>query len=344
MTSLADWPCVALPLAELAPRTTMRVGGQAELLLEPTSPEEFQQAYKTCLERGIAPYILGGGANLLVADGVLPGVVIATERLRRVFRPGAGGESEEESLAEMPGEFDMALPSGSMVQDDPARDPRLVVWAGCTLPALLRAARDLGYSGLEGLVGVPGSLGGGVAMNAGGRWGDMWDVVESVRVLDADGEFKDVARADCTPTYRNGGLGEEWVVGAVLKFEPKPRLLIQEAMSDYLRTKNKVQPVTEWSAGCIYKNPPAEDADGRSAGELIERSGAKELSCGDAAVSERHGNFIVNRGKARAADVFELMQTVRTHVLDATGVELEYEVKRWMGDTGEMGAGASRPT
>ncbi len=341
MTSLADWPCVALPRADLAPRTTMRVGGQAELLLEPANPDEFQQARKACVERGIVPRILGGGANLLVADGVLPGVVIATERLRRVFRPGAGGESEEEAVAQMPGEFDMELPSGEIVQDDPARDPRLVAWAGCTLPHLLRTARDLGYSGLEGIVGVPGSLGGGVAMNAGGRWGDMWDVVESVRVLDSGGEFKDLARVDCTPTYRNGGLGNEWVVGAVLKFEPKPTPLIQEAMSDYLRTKNKVQPVTEWSAGCIFKNPPAEVSDGRSAGLLVEQSGGKELTCGGAAVSERHGNFIVNRGKACAAHVFELMETVRKHVLDATGVELEYEVKRW---TNEPDEGEARPS
>lgn len=313
----------------------MRVGGLAELLLEPANPDEFQQACKACVERGIMPRILGGGANLLVADGVLPGVVIATERLRRVFRPGAGGGSEEEALAQMPGEFDMELPSGEVVQDDPARDPRLVVWAGCTLPALLRAARDLGYSGLEGIVGVPGSLGGGIAMNAGGRWGDMWDVVESVRVMDSDGEFKDMARADCTPTYRNGGLGDVWVVGAVLKFEPKPRLEIQEAMKEYLRIKNKVQPVTEWSAGCIFKNPPAEVSDGRSAGQLVEQSGAKQLTCGDAVVSKRHGNFIVNKGKARAADVFELMETVRRHVLDATGVELEYEVKRWTNEPDE---------
>lgn len=309
------------------------------MLLEPADPDEFRAAYRACLERGIVPRILGGGANLLVADGVLPGVVIATERLRRIFRPGAGAESEQEALDQAPEEFDMQLPSGKMVQDDPARDPRLVVWAGCTLPALLRAARDLGYSGLEGIVGVPGSLGGGVAMNAGGRWGDMWDVVESVRVLDGTGEFKDLARADCTPTYRNGGLGNEWVVGAVLKFEPKPRPLIQEAMSDYLRTKNKVQPVTEWSAGCIFKNPPAEVSDGRSAGQLVEQSGAKELTCGDAVVSGRHGNFIVNKGKARAADVFELMETVRKHVLDATGVELEYEVERW---TNEPDEGESR--
>jgi len=314
----------------------MRVGGQAELLLEPKNPDEFQKACKACVERGIAPIrILGGGANILVADGVLRGVVIATACLQRVFRPGAGGESEEEASAEMPGEFDMELPSAAMVQDDPARDPRLVAWAGCTLPKLLRTARELGYSGLEGIVGVPGSLGGGVAMNAGGRWGDMWDVVESVRVLGAGGEFKDLARADCTPTYRNGGLGNEWVVGAVLKFEPKPRLQIQEAMSEYLITKNKVQPVTAWSAGCIFKNPPAEVSDGRSAGQLIEQSGAKGLSCGDAEVSERHGNFIVNRGKACAADVFELMEAIRKHVLDATGVELENEVKIWRNEPDE---------
>lgn len=335
MTSSNDWPCPAIHLADLAPLTTMHVGGQAEWLLIPRNPEAFQRAWKACLERGIAPRILGGGANIIVADGVLGGVVITTVDMKYVFRPPAGGRSEEEALAQMPGEFDMELPSAEVVQDDPARDPRFVAWAGCTLPALVNKANKIGYSGLEGLVGVPGTLGGGVAMNAGGRWGDMWDVVESVRVLDGTGEFKDLARADCTPTYRNGGLGDEIVVGAVLKFEPKPRPQIQEAMSEYLLTKREVQPVTERSAGCIFKNPPAEVSDNRSAGQLVEQSGAKGLSCGDAAVSDLHGNFIVNRGKARAADVFELMEAIRKHVLDAKGVELEYEVKIWRNEPDE---------
>ncbi len=322
MTSSATWPCAALPLADLSARTTIRVGGRAEWLLEPATPEELREAWLAALEFGVTPRVLGGGANIAIDDGVLPGVVIGTDRLRRVFRPlAAGDEAGDEHSA--------LAPPSAMVLPDPAEDPRLVAWCGATLPSLLRAARDLGYSGLEGLVGVPGNVGGGVAMNAGGRWGEMWDVVESVRVLEPDGELRDLPRDECAPTYRNGGLGGRVVVGVVLKFRPEPRLTVAARMKDYLREKNKVQPVTERSAGCTFKNPDPELAGGRSAGELLDDVGAKALARGDAIVSPLHANFIINRGNATAADVFTLMEDMRDLVAQKTGIALEFEVKRW---------------
>jgi len=295
----------------------MHVGGTVRWLLDPKTPDELRAAYVAARERGFEVRVLGGGANTVIDDGELDCVVISTEKLRRIFRPGRGGDVDEE------------LPPGEMVQDDPAEDPRLVAWAGASLPSVLRAARDLGYTGLEGLVGVPGHLGGGVAMNAGGRWGDMWDVIESVRVMDASGELTDLARAEHQPAYRNGMLGERIVMGAVLRFENAPKPLIQERMREYLQEKNRVQPVTEWSCGCVFKNPDKELADGRSAGQLIEEVGGKQLARGEAIVSPLHGNFIVNRGAATAADVFTLMEDVQDLVAQKTGIRLEFEVKRW---------------
>jgi len=295
----------------------MRVGGRVEWLLEPKTPEEFHEAYQAARERGSVPRVLGGGANIVIDDGVLPGVVITTEKMRRIFRPQAGGGVDSE------------LPPDQMAPPAPADDPRLVAWAGASLPTLLRAARDLGFSGLEGIVGVPGQVGGGVAMNAGGRWGEMWDVVESVRVIDTDGTLRDLAREDCRPTYRNGGLGERVVLGAVLRFDVVPRPVVQERMREYLQAKNKVQPVTEWSAGCVFKNPDPELSDGRSAGRLVDECGGKELRRGDAHVSELHANFIINRGRATAVDVFTLMEDVQDLVAQKTGIRLEFEVKRW---------------
>ena len=131
----------------------MHVGGRVEWLLEPATPLEFERAWRAAVERGLPVRVLGGGANVVIDDGLLPGAVICTERMRRVFRPTAA--SPQSSLEE-------EVSRGEMVLPDPAEDPRLVAWAGCTLPALLRAARDLGYAGLEGLVGVPGHVGGGV--------------------------------------------------------------------------------------------------------------------------------------------------------------------------------------
>lgn len=326
-SSPSAWPCVALPHADLAGRTTLKVGGRAEWLLEPATPEEFQSAWCAARERGLTPRILGGGANLVIDDGVLPGVVITTDRMRRVFRALPEGENTPDSEL-----MSNEIPSGAMAPRDPADDPRLVCWAGLTMPALLRSARDLGYTGLEGIVGVPGQVGGGVAMNAGGRWGDIWDCLELVRVLDPDGSFVDIARADADPQYRNGNLGGRPVVGAVFRFECEPKLVIQERMSEYLRHKRKVQPVTELSAGCVFKNPDPEVSDGKSAGQLVDETGGKELSVGDAIVSPLHGNFIVNRAKATATDVFTLMDTLRDHVAQKVGIELVFEVKRWRAD------------
>lgn len=298
----------------------MRVGGLVEWLLEPATPDELREAFAAARETGETVRILGGGANLVIDDGVLPGVVVSTTRLRRIFRPSSGDGGED-----IAGE----IPSSRVAPANPADDPRLVVWSGATLPSVVRAARDLGYAGLEGLVGVPGNVGGGVAMNAGGKWGDMWDVVETVRVLTPEGELVDRERADCNPTYRNGGLGDDIVTGAVLRFTPEPRPAIEARMREYLLEKRTVQPVTEWSAGCIFKNPDPELSDGRSAGRLVDEAGGKQRTRGDAIVSPRHANFIVNRGGATATDVFTLMEDIQDMVAQKAGIQLEFEVKRW---------------
>ena len=157
----------------------MRVGGRAQWLLEPKSPDELCRALVAAREQGYEVRMLGGGANLIVEDGVLPGVVIGTDCLDRVFRPEV--DATDDPYAE-------DVPTTRVAPTSRTDDPRLVAWCGASLPGLVRKASDLGWSGLEGLVGVPGHLGGGVMMNAGGRWGDLWDVIESVRVLSLDGE------------------------------------------------------------------------------------------------------------------------------------------------------------
>lgn len=329
-TSSQPWPCAALAHAELAPRTTLRVGGRAEWLLEPATPDEFAAAFVAARERGLPVRVLGGGANLLVDDGLHRGVVLTTVRLRRLFRPTGGGESQDELAAQPEG----LLPSERVAPPDVAEDPRLVAWAGCTLPALVRAARDLGLGGLEGLAGVPGHVGGGVAMNAGGRGGELWDVVESVRLLAPDGTVADLAREDARPRYRDGGLGERIVLGAVLRLVPASKAELRERVRAYLVEKNRVQPVSEHSCGCIFKNPDPERSAGRSAGRLIDECGGKGRVRGDAIVSPLHGNFIVNRGAATAADVLGLVDELRDLVAQRTGIELELEVKRWRAEGG----------
>ncbi len=342
MNSTASWPCAALYRAELAPRTTMRVGGVAEWLLEPANPNEFAEAWCAARERGFRPRILGGGANLLIADGLFEGVVMTTERMGRVFRPRHGEHTGAVALddAAQGGEdagapFEPLLPPTEVLERD--QDPRLVAWAGAGMPGLVRTARELGWSGLEGLVGVPGHLGGGVAMNAGGRWGELWDVVESVRVLTPEGQLEDRHRADCEPRYRDANLGGAIVLGAVLRLAVGNREAIQSTIRQYLSEKSAAQPVTERSCGCVFKNPDPELSEGRSAGQLIEACGAKGLQRGRAVVSPKHGNFIVNRGGASATDVYLLIEDVRRLVRERAGVELENEVKTWDDSRAESG-------
>jgi UDP-N-acetylmuramate dehydrogenase len=326
MNSSTTWPCAALRGADLSGRTTMKVGGSVRWLLEPATPEEFHDAWTLVRERELDGRILGGGANLLIADGELDLTVLCTTRMARIFRPGIearGGAALEAEGEEAIGQISAVAPV------ERERDPRLVAWAGASLPGLLRAARDLGWSGLEGLVGVPGTAGGATAMNAGGRWGDFWDVVETVRVLTSEGELRDIERADSSPTYRNGGLGDNLVVGVVLALEVSTRAAVTEAMATYLREKNAVQPVTESSCGCIFKNPDQDLSEGRSAGQLLDSCGAKNLRRGDAVISPRHANFIINKGSARASDVLALIEDARELVAQKTGIRLETEVRIW---------------
>jgi UDP-N-acetylmuramate dehydrogenase len=323
MSTTLSWPCAALEDADLSLRTTLRVGGRADWLLEPIRPEEFVAAWHAARERGYEPRVLGGGANSIIPDGRLPLVVITTDRMGRVFRPRAGdGPPEQEGE-----EFDPAWPALEPSQRE--HDTRLVAWAGAGLPGLARITRDLGWSGFEALVGVPGHLGGGIAMNAGGRWGAVWDVVEAVRVLTAAGEVRDLARAECAPRYRDGGLGGAIVLGAVLRFRVSTAEEVRARMQEYLREKSAAQPVTERSAGCIFKNPDRERSGGRTAGQLIELAGGKGRTRGDAIVSPKHANFIVNRGRARASDVLQLIEELRDLVQEREGIRLETEVKIW---------------
>jgi UDP-N-acetylmuramate dehydrogenase len=295
----------------------MRVGGRAEWLLEPATPEELRQAVVAAREVGHEPRILGGGANLIVDDGVLNGVVITTDRMRRVFRPlvASAGLVEEPDARIAPAAREAGL--------------QLVSWAGTTHQKLLTTASELGWSGLEGLAGVPGQVGGGVAMNAGGKWGGMWDQVERVLVVDEAGELVEKMREQCSPTYRNGGLGRNIVASVLLKFRLDEVLAVKLRAREFLMAKNKVQPVSLWSAGCIFKNPDPQVSDGRTAGQLVDQVGLRGTRIGDAEITELHGNFFVNRGQATARDLLALIERARRSVAERTGVVLENEVKVW---------------
>lgn len=300
----------------------MRVGGAVEWLLEPANPHELAASIVAAREQGFVPRILGGGANLIVGDGVLPGVVITTDRVSRFFRPLPGG-SPSDSLRhgdEMTARL-TPLPREIGLQ--------FVAWAGVTMPKLVRSAAAMGWKGVECLAGVPGNVGGGIAMNAGGRYGEMWDVVERLLVVDEQGQLLEFERSQFQPRYRNGGLEGLVVASALLRFQLDTIAEVTERGRQYLLEKNRVQPVTEWSAGCVFKNPDKEKSSGRSAGRLVEECGGLGRERGDAIVSPKHGNYIVNRGHATAVDVLTLIEDVHDLVAQKTGIDLEREVKVW---------------
>jgi len=323
MSSSDTYPCAFTRRAPLAERSTLRVGGSAELLLEPADPAQLVEAVQWVRERGLTLHLLGGGANTILPDGVIGGAVVTTDRLKRTFRHVppelSGGDSGDPYSESTP---------RTMLPED-GGEPILVSWAGTSLPGLVTIAKGLGWTGLEGLAGVPGTLGGGVAMNAGGSWGALWDVIAQVRVLRADGEVVDLQRDECSPSYRNGNLGDGIVLGAVLHLKRSTKKQVADAVRDYLRYKRDVQPVTEASAGCVFKNPDPNLSGGKSAGRLIDEAGLKGTSRGGALVSPKHGNYIVNTGGATAADVLALIAHCQTVVADKFGVALEREVKLW---------------
>ncbi len=287
-TAFAEARARAVRLAE---RTSLRVGGTPEWLFEPTSAEEAAEAVRLCRRHGVPWRALGGGSNLVVLSGTLAGAVVDTRRLRRVEVEG----------------------------------DRVRAGAGVPFPALVRLALSHGVPALAGCPGIPGTVGGAVAMNAGGRFGCVADALREVEAVDADGRrfTRRVTAADFG--YRRSPFGDALVTGATFRRDPQADLVLLRRVYDEARAeKQRSQPLSSWSAGCVFKNPP-----GTSAGRLIDAAGLKGRREGGAVVSDRHANFIVNDQHASGEDVLRLIEEVRAAVRDRHGVDLELEVRVW---------------
>jgi len=278
----------------LSDYTTLRVGGPAALFFEPHRPEDLAGLLTQLELDGIPWRMLGAGANSVPGDDGFDGAVIHTGGMRRIFQDQNGFR----------------------------------VWAGATLPSLIRAAYELGLSGFENLIGVPGQLGGALAMNAGSaQWG-IWDIVENVTVwVPGVGEHLKIEEHNpesIKPGYRDGNLQDMVVLEALLRLEKSSKPAIKHKQEQLLLSKNSTQPVTVPSAGCAFKNPT-----GDSAGRLLDASGLKGLQVGEAKVSTKHANFIVNHGNATACDIVELLNIMHAKVLAEQQVDLVRELVVW---------------
>jgi UDP-N-acetylenolpyruvoylglucosamine reductase len=274
----------------LARHTTLRVGGPADVYVEPASEEDLAKVLAYCHERSRPFFVLGRGSNLLVKDGGFRGVVVCLvhQHFSRIETTGQ----------------------------------RLRCGAGAKLKAVAVEARRNGLAGLEFLEGIPGSLGGALRMNAGAMGSAVFDVVESVRLMSFDGKVQEQAAGELASAYRScPALKTHIAVAAVLCGQAGSRESIEQRMNEYSRKRWKSQPAAP-SAGCMFKNPSLIPA-----GKLIDELGLKGTRAWGAKVSAEHGNFIVNDGSATARDVLELIEIVRQRVRAERGIELETEVQ-----------------
>jgi UDP-N-acetylenolpyruvoylglucosamine reductase len=274
----------------LAKRTTLRVGGPADLYVEPASEEDLAAVLKFCAVQGIAFFVLGRGSNLLVRDAGFRGVVIC-----------------------------LAHPQFSRIE---IMGECLRCGAGARLKSVAVEAKRHGLAGLEFLEGIPGGIGGALRMNAGAMGSSLFEVVESVRLMDFNGVPHERPPEEMAVDYRScPSLKAHIALGAVLKGRPDTREAIAQRMTAFSQKRWSSQPAAP-SAGCIFKNTPMIPA-----GRLIEELGLKGLRVGGAVVSAEHGNFIVNDGAATARDVLELIERIKHRAKAARGIELHTEVE-----------------
>ncbi len=270
--------------------TTFRVGGPARLFLKLESEEELQEIVALMIREEEDYYLIGNGSNLLISDKGYDGVMIQLSK-------------------------DFA--------DVKVEGKHLYCEAGATLSAIARAALEHSLTGFEFAAGIPGSLGGAIVMNAGAYGGEMKQVVESVRLMDAKGNIEEKSCEEMHFGYRHSILKEAAyiVLGATIRLESGEQAKIKEQM-DYLATQRREkQPLEYPSAGSTFKRP-----EGYFAGKLIQDAGLRGFQVGGAQVSEKHCGFVINKEQATAAEIYQLIQEVRHRVAKEFGVTLETEV------------------
>jgi UDP-N-acetylmuramate dehydrogenase len=276
----------------LAPKTWYKIGGPARWLVQPRTVEELAEASSRCVENNVPVYVLGLGANLLVSDAGVNGAVfrLDAEHWRTV--------KFEQNLVEVGAGVDMQ---------------KLV----------LRTVRQ-GLAGIECLAGIPGTVGGGVRMNAGGKFGDLGARVTRVQVMDASGHFFERTKDDLVFEYRSTNISATFILGATLELEEEDPERIMKRTKEIWMYKRNSQPLNTKNAGCIFKNPR-----GLSAGALIDQAGLKGLRVGGAEVSAKHANFIIAHPGCKADDVLKLVKIIREKVYEKNEIHLESEVKIW---------------
>ena len=274
--------------------TSFRIGGPAACVACPKTEEELSALLKLCAANGVKPVILGAGTNVLAPDAGMEALVIVLKD---------------------------ALEGMEQLSDTSIR-----VMAGVTMSRAAVFAASLNLGGLEFAHGIPGTIGGGVYMNAGAYGGEIKDVCTRVRIMDMEGEARWISNEEAAFSYRHSAIEDNpWiVVAAEFELKPTPEEEVWAKMKELIGKRRASQPLDMPSAGSAFKRPV-----GGYAAALIDQTGLKGFRVGGAAVSEKHAGFVVNLGGATAEDVQELLKAVSDKVFDRTGIRLEPEVRIW---------------
>ncbi len=285
--------CTLRTQTSLSAFTSYRVGGEAQWYVSPRDLESLQASIEYARENDLTITVLGAGSNLLVSDRGIPGLVIATRHLRsKHFNPATG---------------------------------QLTVSAGEAIPALAWDAAALGWEGLEWAVGIPGTVGGAVVMNAGAHNGCVANMLVSAQVLSPDGTLASFTPEELGYTYRSSLLqgGKQIVTQATFQLQPgADPLAVTARTKEHKEHRLSTQPYSYPSCGSVFRNPKP-----YTAGWLIEQTGLKGYQLGGAQVAQLHANFIVNRGGAKANDIFSLIRHIQHQVQERWSIWLEPEVK-----------------
>jgi UDP-N-acetylmuramate dehydrogenase len=275
--------------------TSLKLGGPAETLLDVSDEEQAIDALQIAARYGVPVHVVGNGSNLLVRDGGLSGLTLRfAEKFADISSPAS---NDGESFT-------------------------LTAQAGATMTALANAAADAGLSGLEFAAGIPGTVGGGVRMNAGAYGGEIGDLVVNVTCATRGGEMKSFSREEMAFSYRDSRLKDEIVLYVTVLLAKGREDAVRVAMRELNARRRDKQPLTVPCCGSTFKRPP-----GRFAGELIESCGLKGYRIGGVSVSEKHANFLVNDRNGSAADYLKLMEHVQRVVKEQTGIDLVPEVQ-----------------
>jgi len=274
--------------------TTFKIGGKTQFFIEPKDTRDLKLVLRLVKRYRLPVHVIGRGSNILVSDKGIKGVVLrlSAPYFKKIFR----------------------------------KDNHLEVGSGVLLQRVILFAKDCGLSGAEFLSGIPGTIGGALAMNAGIGRGNhcIADLVKTVTVMDFAGKTKTLRKKDIKFGYRESSLARYVILSTCLRLTKKNKEEVKERIKEYLELRKATQDLSRPSAGCVFRNP-----EGDSAGRLIDLCALKNKRVGDACVSSKHANFILNLGQGRASDVLKLMDVLREKVKDRFNITLEPEIKIW---------------